>query len=1040
MGINQKTPVIAKLNDIEEDNMSADMPVTLRFKIAMSMVVPVASLVVICSLLSSYINESSPSKGEHTLLPPLLVNGSGSSMMANTYWRSLASFSAYLQQQQSPYVLDSSFLAAGSGVGRSDFFNAFGLFGATDSDVSASDLKYFLPDDGSGYSNVTKYIDPRAPAHLGALLFPTMAGALAVIHNVPGLPDWKVQLILNGTVLGDMFCGAIAWWNATAIQELNPGLPLPAAQIKLIGRGDSSGSTQIFTSYLVKYSSKFKSLIGASSLPKWPSSTILGNSAGELIYISSNIKYSLTYAPMESVFQARSVGQSPQIAALYNAMQVLTIPNTESTVRAMKAAAEGAPFNHHNYLNIYDIRDAAAYPISLMSFILIRENYFYFSPGSQYECDRIKAMVYFWYFLFTNMQVKNENLAQGWVSVTGKLVDDNLYALNLVSCNRKNVMDDLNLGFKRKEFYANRSKAYDWDNSIKFWDNTSNISSTPVGYSLYMIYYIALILANAIPFGINFYQIQLNQTGLEESSDSRSMRLSTNMQGENGEDDDDDQKEELAMKTAGKVKFTIQNQLAIITQFVTCFQILYLCLHKSVVIQDNLYMDVISYLGLIPDWYAYYIILLVLVFVWLVCMLYTTYFYAILEEYYPRKLVGLTYFHSVLADFLPNYAVIMYSPSVELLSKVFDCRLSTQDWIFKNSFEEACFAGRHWTMSLLSLVLSCAFTNSVVRYSKTLKSLRKQFDFKDKEWCIYLDSVSKTLILILYFNIGNKEFLSTLIALLSLLALCSLLGKPNEIFWYNYFRGGIYIYCAVISKLSLAVLIITSALSLLVYFLFVGTFKLGLSGKEMKEKEEELKQFFAAFGNEDMSSTMVGMAQCTQQSTANQVDFLFTSANSMIPSSSVVSSSVGNLETWMFSASQWRKFETMTVKAKKIDLLTSEEYKFVKAALKCEDPIIPLLFARSGKSLPRFIDLLKLKVYQVFAKDSTSFANWSRNTNQNIVVSEVPKFGMNHSLGDHGHPARLSASSQRGGGGGFVSISDESRNSQHSQQGKVSKT
>ncbi|KAI9341736.1 hypothetical protein BDR26DRAFT_895011 [Obelidium mucronatum] len=430
--LSEKSSTISKLRDAIVGDDTSGLPFYLRFKIASAAAVPLAIIAAICSLLSSYINESSPSKGEHTLLPHLLVNGSGSSMMANTYWRSLASFSAYLQQQQSPYVLDSSFLAAGSGVGRSDFFNAFGLFGATDSDVSASDLKYFLPDDGSGYSNVTKYIDPRAPAHLGALLFPTMAGALAVIHNVP----WIARL--------------------EAIQELNPGLPLPAAQIKLIGRGDSSGSTQIFTSYLAKYSSKFKSLVGASSLPKWPSSTILGNTASELIYVSSNIKYSLTYAPMEAVSQAKSIGQNPQIASLYNSKRKITAPgDMQSIISAMDTAALEAPFSRHSYLNIYDIAAVDAYPIALMSFILIRENYFYFSPGSQYECDRIKAMVYFWYFLFTDASIVKDNLAQGWVPVTGDMLNDNMKLLELVTCNRKSIMQDLNTDFQRKEYYAN---------------------------------------------------------------------------------------------------------------------------------------------------------------------------------------------------------------------------------------------------------------------------------------------------------------------------------------------------------------------------------------------------------------------------------------------------------------------------------------------------------------------------------------------------------------------------------------------------------
>ncbi|KAI9341734.1 hypothetical protein BDR26DRAFT_860189 [Obelidium mucronatum] len=360
----------------------------------------------------------------------------------------------------------------------------------------------------------------------------------------------------------------------------------------------------------------------------------------------------------------------------------------------------------------------------------------------------------------------------------------------------------------------------------------------------------------------------------------------------------------------------------------------------------------------------------------------------------------MTHFHAFLADFLPNYAVLMYSPSVEMLSKVFDCRLSTHEWIFHNSLDDICFVGPHWTMSVLSLVLVCLFTNSVVRYSKILKLLRKHFDFKDKEWCIYLDSVSKTFILILYFNIGNKEFLQTTTALLAILALCSLIGKPNDIFWYNYFRGGMYAYsaviCAVILAIELktsisdypgresigatigfAVLLGTSLLSVVTYLFIASQYKLGMSRKELKRKEEELKKFFAAFGDEESQeaeSAMVSEQQQHQQLELGGGSVL----SSRMNSSHMNSQSLATFEPGQFSSTQWRQFDSMIQAAKKIDLLKKEEYKFIKLAIKYEDPIIPLIFSRSGRNLNRFVDHLKLKVYQVLAKDNTIQSTWSK--------------------------------------------------------------
>ncbi|KAJ3017504.1 UNVERIFIED_CONTAM: hypothetical protein HDU68_011605 [Siphonaria sp. JEL0065] len=748
--------------------------------------------------------------GNLVQMPYLLVNGSGSSMMANTYWRSLASFSAYLQQQQSSYTLNSSYLSAGSGVGRSDFFNAFGLFGATDSDVAAADLKYFLPDDGTGYSNVTKYIDPRAPQHLGSLLLPVLGGALAIVHNVPGIPDSN-PLVLNSTVLGDMFCGAISWWNDTAIQQLNPTLSLPTAQIKLIGRGDSSGSTQVFTSYLSAHSSKFKSKIGVSSLPKWPSSVILGNTASELIYVSSNVKYSLTYAPMEAVMQAKSLGQNPQIVGIYNSKQIISFPSVNSTITAMQAAALQAPFSRHNYLNIYDIDDANAYPIALMSFLLIRENYYYFTPGSQYECDRIKAMIYFWYFLMTDQLLIETNFVNGWVPMTGDLLNDNMRALGFVTCNRRNIMDDLNTDFQRKQFYSKREKQYNWDFAITFWSNTLRFETTRIGSTLYLIFYVSLFLSNAIPFGVNM--VRYYQKGEDDHSNSQTVRASAGIRTgsvyvqslaiEKDDDTDNDDTSEKDAKIAGKIKFTTQNQLAILTQFITCFQILYLCMNRSIVIQENIYVDIISYLGLIPDW-------------------------ADSDE------------EEVLEQ--PNMALMAESHMVSLAGQA--------------------------EPSILP---------------------------------------------------GNAQDKSQPAALNS---------------------------------------------------------KLNGSGGNIKG-----------------------------------------------------SGSLSNLSTGQFSLSQWKQFDSMILLAKKIDILSKDEYKYVKMAIRLEDPIIPIMFSRSGKNLNRFVDQLKLKVYQVLLQSAQTPSGFVPKYVNHIASSQVRASGINGIPQAHQHHQQPQVSV---GAAADINRSSQNRGSQNS--------
>ncbi|KAI9341198.1 hypothetical protein BDR26DRAFT_333550 [Obelidium mucronatum] len=231
--------------------------------------------------------------------PPLLVNGSGATMVATPFWRWMDDFPTYQTKFETARV-QMSYLSVGSGLGRSDFFSGYSLFGATDSDISKTQLSFFLPDStGSDISqvNITKYINPQTPQHLGNLMFPSICGALAIVYNLQGVNG---TLIFNATVLGNIFSGSTTMWNDDAIQQLNPTVTLPAVPINVAGRGDSSGSTNVFTTYLSAYSPNFKKAIGISSQPVWPASFIKRNSAIELMYVCETLQNSITYCPTGS--------------------------------------------------------------------------------------------------------------------------------------------------------------------------------------------------------------------------------------------------------------------------------------------------------------------------------------------------------------------------------------------------------------------------------------------------------------------------------------------------------------------------------------------------------------------------------------------------------------------------------------------------------------------------------------------------------------------------------------------------------------------
>ena len=102
----------------------------------------------------------------------------------------------------------------------------------------------------------------------GMVQFPTVIGGVVPVINVAGVAAG--QLKLSGEVLGDIFLGKVAKWNAPAIASLNPGVKLPDADIAVVRRADGSGTSFVFTTYLSKVNAEWKAKVGAGTAVNWP--------------------------------------------------------------------------------------------------------------------------------------------------------------------------------------------------------------------------------------------------------------------------------------------------------------------------------------------------------------------------------------------------------------------------------------------------------------------------------------------------------------------------------------------------------------------------------------------------------------------------------------------------------------------------------------------------------------------------------------------------------------------------------------------------
>ena len=161
----------------------------------------------------------------------------------------------------------------GSGTGISEAISGVAQIGASDAYMSDMQVK-------------------QNPAILN---IPLAISAQTVNYNIPGLNN--VHLKLSGPVLAGIYDGQIRYWNAPAIERLNPGRHLPHHLITPIHRTDGSGDTFIFSQYLSFSTPYWNSHVGYGTTISWPAVPgglgALGNPG--MVQAAAQTPYSIAY-------------------------------------------------------------------------------------------------------------------------------------------------------------------------------------------------------------------------------------------------------------------------------------------------------------------------------------------------------------------------------------------------------------------------------------------------------------------------------------------------------------------------------------------------------------------------------------------------------------------------------------------------------------------------------------------------------------------------------------------------------------------------
>jgi phosphate transport system substrate-binding protein len=198
----------------------------------------------------------------------------------------------------------------------------------------------------------------------GLFQFPAIMGGVVTVVNLDGVAPG--QLKLTGPVVADIYLGKITKWNDQAIAALNPGVKLPAEDITVVHRADSSGTSFLFTDYLSKTNPDFKAKIGAGTAVKW--ATGVGGKGNDGVAANvQRIKGSIGY--VEWAYAKKNKMSHTQ---LKNRDGVFLQPDDDN----FKAAAANADWAKTPGFSVVltDQPGKAAWPITGVSYILMHKS------------------------------------------------------------------------------------------------------------------------------------------------------------------------------------------------------------------------------------------------------------------------------------------------------------------------------------------------------------------------------------------------------------------------------------------------------------------------------------------------------------------------------------------------------------------------------------------------------------------------------------------------------------------------------------------
>ena len=233
------------------------------------------------------------------------------------------------------------YTSVGSGAGIQQFTDQSTDFGGTDAFMDEEEIA------AAEEANVLG---------AGVIQVPTVFGAVVLAYNLPGVDGMK----LDSDAIAGIFLGNITNWNDPVLAALNPGIQLPDANIEVVHRSDSSGTTYAFTGYLASVNAEWADEVGSGKEVQWPTGVGGPKNDGVAATIDQT-ENSIGYVEL-----AYAVLNNMSMADVKNSSGNFITPSLESTSAA--AAVDVIPDDLH--LDVADSSVADAYPIVTATYMM----------------------------------------------------------------------------------------------------------------------------------------------------------------------------------------------------------------------------------------------------------------------------------------------------------------------------------------------------------------------------------------------------------------------------------------------------------------------------------------------------------------------------------------------------------------------------------------------------------------------------------------------------------------------------------------------